>query len=142
MACLYRCGHAYAGQTHGRDMPLLAALHALPEAPRRAQVAAALQGGGQCVLVDYCLAERNLYLPAVALFRLLEWLMGGHYAAYRAFMAEGGVEGLVQREALQVHKRVSCMGGAVTLLLCSAPYGDKGLSLSKSDETSPGPGTV
>lgn len=49
-------------------------------------------------ILDYCLVERNLDYPAHCAVRCIERLAGKrHYAAYRAYMRAGGLEGLLLR---------------------------------------------
>ena len=65
------------------------------------------------IVADYCLPERNLWLPGVTTAHSVEWLVGGeHYRNYKKFMAAGALEGLLARHGLQPEQRVSVLGGA------------------------------
>lgn len=68
------------------------------------------------IVADYCLPERNLWVPAVFMAHGVERLVGGeHYRHYRQYMAGGALEGLLLREGLRPVRRISVLGGAGTV---------------------------
>ncbi len=70
------------------------------------------------IIADYCLAERNISVPATALVHGVEKLVSGeHYKAYIQFMKHGALEGFLQRLHLVPSERRSALGGAVTVVL-------------------------
>ncbi len=89
-------------------MPLDTAFHVLKEMHRVAQ----------CVIIaDYCLAERNLSLPAAAFAHTLESIAGGsHYANYKVFMQQGGLEGFLHKAGYKIHERHTVSGGVVRIV--------------------------
>ncbi len=70
------------------------------------------------IIADYCLAERNISLPATWLAHGIEALVGGeHYRAYKEFMRYGALEGLLQRMGFVPSLRRSVLGGAGTVVV-------------------------
>ncbi len=70
------------------------------------------------IIADYCLAERNISLPATFLAHGIEALLGGeHYKNYKIFMKNGAIEGLLQRCQQTARARRSVFGGAGSVIL-------------------------
>ena len=95
------------------------ALHAMPLAVAEGTLGEMRRVARRVIVADYCLVERNMAYAGCALAHAVEWLVGGeHYGCYRAFMAAGGMEGLLYRQNMQVVERQGALAGAVTLALC------------------------
>ena len=95
------------------------ALHAMPWRVAAAALGELRRVARTVIVADYCLAERNLHCPAIALGAGLERLVGGaHYRCYVRFMVKGGIEGLLHHQGLSVRDRHSVLGGAVTVAVC------------------------
>lgn len=104
------------------DVAIMAlALHTMPPAIGQAVVAQMLRVARYCVVADYRLAERNCDVPAAALGRAVEWLVGGeHYACYRAFMTGGGIEGFAHSQGYSPIERHRILGGAGAIIVLKA----------------------
>lgn len=97
------------------------ALHAMDAATADVVLSELLRVARVVVIADFCLAERNLEVPAVAVLRAVEWLVGGeHYRNSRRFMEWGGLEGLIHRRGLSVLRRAHALGGGVTVAVVAA----------------------
>lgn len=97
------------------------ALHEMPLARAEALVYEALRVAKTFIMVDYCMAERNIEVPAASLAFLVERMVGGeHYENYRIFMRQGAVEGLVTRLSLRRHLRHKIWAGAGVIELVQA----------------------
>jgi ubiquinone/menaquinone biosynthesis C-methylase UbiE len=67
--------------------------------------------GGALVLADFG-------VPAGRFIRLVEGLVGGeHYACFKTYQTNGGLEKLADSTKLNIEKRDAVMGGAVRLFL-------------------------
>ncbi len=89
------------------------ALHEMPMVHAEALVLDALRVAKTLVILDYCMAERNIEVPAASLAFVLERIVGGeHYQNYRIFMRQGAVEGLITRLGLQRVARHKVWAGA------------------------------
>lgn len=97
------------------------ALHEMPLASAEALVHEALRVAKTLMIMDYCMAERNIEVPAASLAFLVERMVGGeHYQNYRIFMRQGAVEGLVTRLALRRLARHKIWAGAGVIDLVQA----------------------
>lgn len=82
----------------------------------------AVRAGREVLAADFKLPERNLELPACLLARGLLGAWPGLWPGTRggtaltAFLARGGLEGLVLRAGLHVSSRRPLLGGAAVLL--------------------------
>ena len=92
-------------------------LHTLPDALAVAALRVVREAGLPCYVVDFCLAERNICLPAVALARGV-MACDAAAGACAAYMRAGGLEGLLARADMRPAWRRSLWGGALTLALC------------------------
>lgn len=100
---------------------LVLALHTMSPSVGQAAVAEMLRVAPYAIVADYRLAERNCDLPAVALGRAVEWLVGGeHYACYKAFMAAGGLEAFARNQGYSPVLRRRILGGAGTIIVLKA----------------------
>lgn len=89
------------------------ALHEMPLAHAEALVLEALRVAKSLLILDYCMAERNIEVPATSLAFVVERLVGGeHYQNYRTFMRQGAVEGLITRLGLRRIMRHKVWAGA------------------------------
>ncbi len=92
------------------------ALHSMDAGTADAVLRELLRVAAVVIVADFCLAERNLELPATAAIRVVEWLVGGeHYRNCRRFMEQGGLEGLLYRHQLMVLGRGHALGGGATV---------------------------
>ena len=92
------------------------ALHSMDAGVANAVLRELLRVAAVVIVADFCLAERNLELPANAAIRVVEWLIGSeHYRNCRRFMEQGGVEGLLYRHQLRVLERRHVLGGGATV---------------------------
>ncbi len=90
-------------------MPLDVAMQSLQELKRVSK---------HVVIADYCLLERNAYIPPYALAYAIEYLVGGeHYKCYKSFMQFGAIEGLLHHMGYAVQERRITLGGAGKVLL-------------------------
>lgn len=80
------------------DLAMLSlVLHESAEEPL-ALIDEALRVAPRVLILDWCMAERNLDYPVRLGVRLVERLAGSrHYAAYKNYMRRGALEGLVER---------------------------------------------
>ncbi len=70
------------------------------------------------IIADYCITERNIYLPATSIAHTLEFLIGGeHYKSYQEFMKNGALEGFLQNLNIQPSSRHITLGGAGCVVL-------------------------
>ncbi len=99
------------------------ALHAMPYEVAQKSLVELCRVAKHVLVVDYCLSERNIFIPAVLVGRGIEWLVGGeHYACYKHFMHNGGLEGLCYALTQKVNtiftvkRRRHTLGGAGLLL--------------------------
>ncbi len=101
------------------DMSIVSlALHEMPMAHAERLVHEALRVSKSLLIMDYCMPERNIEVPATWLAFLVERLVGGeHYQNYRIFMRQGAVEGLITRLGLQRVVRHKVWAGAGVLEL-------------------------
>lgn len=89
------------------------ALHEMPLAHAQALVLEALRVAKSLLILDYCMAERNIEVPATSLAFVVERLVGGeHYQNYKKFMHQGAVEGLITRLGLSRIMRQKVWAGA------------------------------
>ncbi len=89
------------------------ALHTMPLVTARQLMEELCRVSQYCIVADYCLAERNIALPAAILSHIIEALVGGeHYRCYKAFQGQGGLEGFLHSMALNPVMRRSTLGGA------------------------------
>lgn len=96
------------------------ALHEMPYACAERIVIEALRVAETLLIVDYCMAERNISLPFVWACHAVERIVGGeHYNNYRYFMQQGAVEGLVSHLGLTTLSRQLLYGGAIVIQLVS-----------------------
>ncbi len=94
------------------------ALHEMPLLHAEMLVLEALRVAKQLIIMDYCMAERNIELPATWLAFVVEHIVGGeHYQNYKTFMSQGAVEGLITRLALRRVTRQKVWAGAGVLEL-------------------------
>ncbi len=94
------------------------ALHTISEEQGRNIMHELSRVAKNVIVADYCLAERNLSLPATFLAHSIEALIGGeHYQNYKIFMKNGAIEGFLQRCQQTAHTRRSVLGGAGTVIL-------------------------
>ncbi len=92
---------------------LCMALHTMPLTVGQGVVHELLRVAKKVIIADYCLAERNITVPSTCLARGVEWLIGGeHYANYKIFMEQGGLEGFLYNQGLSPLERRSTLGGA------------------------------
>lgn len=89
------------------------ALHEMSLAQAQALILEALRVAKSLLILDYCMAERNIEVPATSFAFVVERLVGGeHYQNYRTFMHQGAVEGLITRLGLSRIMRQKVWAGA------------------------------
>ncbi len=94
-------------------------LHQLDERARVLALYEAMRVSKRVLVADYKMPERNLDYMGYALGNGVERLVGGdHYDHYRTYMAQGGIEGLLQRFC--VAQRTPALLGAVTVAVVDA----------------------
>lgn len=92
------------------------ALHSMDAETADAVLHELLRVAAVVIVADFCLAERNLEVPATAVIRAVEWSVGGeHYRNCRRFMEHGGLEGLLYRHRLTALSRAHALGGGATV---------------------------
>ncbi len=97
---------------------LCMAVHTLPLQVAQALVQELLRVASYVFIADYCLAERNIHMPAAWLAHGVEFFVGGeHYACYKNFMRLGALEGFLYAEGHEPLLRRSVLGGAGQLVM-------------------------
>lgn len=93
-------------------------LHALPAVVADAALCELRRVARHIIIADYCLAERNVALPATWLTCGMERCVGGeHYRHYQSFMRQGALEGLLSRHGVRVLARTHALGGAARVCM-------------------------
>ncbi len=94
------------------------ALHSMPYDSAKQTVQELLRVAKYVIIADYCLAERNIMLPAAIIGHAIEALVGGeHYANYKIFQSRGGLEGFLHMMGISPHKRHTALGGAGKIIV-------------------------
>ncbi len=94
------------------------ALHTMPYAVALRVLHELMRVSHRLIVADYCLAERNLHMPAVSLAYILEAIVGGeHFCAYKTFIAKGALEGLLYTAGCVSQQRVIALGGAAHIVV-------------------------
>ncbi len=94
------------------------ALHAIPITAAYACVNELVRVSKSVIIADYCLLERNAYLPSYALSNVIERLVGGeHYQCYKEFMHHGALEGFLHRAGYTVATRKITLGGCAHVVI-------------------------
>ncbi len=100
---------------------LCMALHTLQEDKQLAIVKELLRVSHRVIVADYCLAQRNISVPAAWLAHGIEFCVGGeHYACYKAFMRRGGLDGFLYAHGLAPVQRCLTLGGAGLVVVLQA----------------------
>ncbi len=75
---------------------LCMAAHTMPIIMAKKVVRELLRVSQRVIIADYCLGERNIFIPGVYMAHGVEWLVGGeHYKNYKKFMRNGALQGFV-----------------------------------------------
>ncbi len=94
------------------------ALHTMPQKNAMQSLEELCRVAKNVIIADYCLADRNLALPAATLAHAIEALIGGeHYACYKAFQKQGGLDGLLYHMGISPTLRQGALGGAGSVVV-------------------------
>ncbi len=96
------------------------ALHTMPLITAQKVMHELLRVSKRVIIADYCLGERNIFIPAVYMAHSVEWLVGGeHYANYKKFMQNGALQGFVhefEKEYAELFSKFLCTTWHATVL--------------------------
>ncbi len=94
------------------------ALHSIPIDMAYACVEELLRVAKCVIIADYCLLERNAYLPAYLLANTIEYLVGGeHLQCYKSFMKIGALEGFLRKGGYVPITRRTSLGGCARIVV-------------------------
>ncbi len=97
------------------------ALHAIPLNTALACVHELVRVAKVVIIADYCLLERNAYLPAYILSNVVEHLVGGeHLKCYKEFIKIGALEGFLRLAGYTAITRRTTLGGCARVLVLEA----------------------
>ena len=103
----------------GIDLAILSmTLHHLPYETRGTLLNELLRVAKHVIIIDYCLAERNINFPAVFFMYMYNRVKSKvSYTKYKDFMSSGALEACLYHNNILVKERKQALGGAILLTL-------------------------